>query len=222
MSRHPMLRRSPVGGFTMLELMIALALAAGVLIGLNTFVFSMAEVWGRNRDWRLFDQHARAVTRYLDHELRRAALPPALASDQPALAARDVTVEFGRSADLLVFGLPDGSRLLEWPERPLPDVWCALEVKRDTGLVLYWQSPHESDWEDDPPREVLLSPLVTELAYDYFDTDFDRWETETRLRQKLDGELETPGRLRLTFTYRDQTITSLVPLHVFGRGLPNF
>jgi len=67
-----------------------------------------------------------------------------------------------------------------------------------------------------------LSPLVTELAYDYFDTDFDRWETETRLRQKLDGELETPGRLRLTFTYRDQTITSLVPLHVFGRGLPNF
>lgn len=210
-------------GFTLLELMVALALAAGVLIGLNAFVFSMAEVWGRNRDWRLFDQHARAVTRFLEHELRRAALPPAVTADVPAIAARETTVEFGRSANLVVFGLPDGSRLLEWPERPLPDVVCALEARRGVGLMLYWQSPHERDWEDDPPREMLISPLVTELAYDYFDPEFERWETEPELRRAATGgELETPGRLRLTFTYREQTLVTIVPLMVFGRGLPTF
>ena len=35
--------------FTLLELMVALAMVAGILISMNTFVFSMGELWGHNR-----------------------------------------------------------------------------------------------------------------------------------------------------------------------------
>ena len=51
-------------GFTLLEILLALSLVALVLVAMNTFVFSMGELWGRNGDLRLFDQHARAVTRF--------------------------------------------------------------------------------------------------------------------------------------------------------------
>lgn len=206
----------------MIELIVALVLVAGVLIGLNTFVFSMSELWGRGRDYRLFDQHARALTRFLEGELRQAALPPRVERDVAAVEAREVEIDFGRREDLLVFGLREGSRILQWPERPLPDVWAALEVKRGEGLVLYWQSALEEDFDTDPPRELLLSPLVSAMSYEYFHPGFGRWELEDQLRTGDEGELETPGRLRLTFNYRDEEVQTIVPLTIFGEGLPPF
>ncbi len=218
-----MMRRSSARrGMTLIELMVALALVSLVIIGLNTFVFSMTELWGRGREWRLFDQHVRAVTRFLELELRGASLPPATAPGQSAIEAAEVEVEFGRRANLVTFGLREGSRLLEWPDRPLPDVWCALEVRRDQGLVLYWQSALEEDFDTEAPRELLLTPLVTKLAYDYYDPEFNRWETEEELKRGEDTELETPSRLRLTFTYRDHTVETVVRLPVVDEGLPAF
>ena len=73
-ARAPRLQQDQA--FTLLEILLALALTALVLVSLNVFVFSMGELWGRNSDVRLFDRHVRAVTRFLDHELRTAALPP--------------------------------------------------------------------------------------------------------------------------------------------------
>ena len=209
-------------GFTMIELIVAMVLIAGVMIGLNTFIFSMSELWGRGREYRLFDQHARSLTRFLEGELRQAALPPRVAKDVAAVEAREVEVDFGRREDLLVFGLREGSRILQWPERPLPDVWAALEVKRGEGLILYWQSALEEEFNTDPPREMVLSQLVTAMRYEYFEADFGQWEIEDRLRTGDDGELETPGRIRLTFNYREQEVQTIVPLTIFGEGLPPF
>jgi hypothetical protein len=202
--------------------MMAVALVGLVLIGVNTFIFSMGELWGRNTDLRLFDQHVRGVTRFLNRELRNASLPPAVGAGNAAIEAREVKVEFGRTADLLAFGLREGSRVMAWPERPLPEVVCALEVRSGTGLVLYWGSVLEERYDRDPPREVVLSPHAIGLAYDYYDADFKRWETLPALRKDRSGKLETPGRLRLTFRYRDLTRQSIVALPTFGQGLAPF
>ena len=48
--------------------------SALVLVAMNTFVFSMGELWGHNSNRRLFDQHVNAVTRFLQEEVRAA--PP--------------------------------------------------------------------------------------------------------------------------------------------------
>jgi prepilin-type N-terminal cleavage/methylation domain-containing protein len=209
-------------GFTLLEMLLALALVGMLMVGLNTFVFSMSEIWGRNREPRLFDQHVRAVTRYLESELRTAGLPPAIDAETPALTPKSVRLQGGVSEDLITFELPSGSRLLTWPERPLPEVICALMVRRDEGLLLLWHSRLERDFDDDPPREMVLTPLVTALAYDYYDTNFDRWETLPRLRTGTTGALETPQRLRLTFTYQNLTREALIALPAAVQGVPMF
>ena len=64
-------------GFTMLEILIAVSLVGLLLVALNTFIFSMGELWGKNSDVRLFEQHVRNVTRFMQEEMARAALPPA-------------------------------------------------------------------------------------------------------------------------------------------------
>lgn len=209
-------------GFTMLEMVLALALVGLLMVGLNTFIFSMSELWGRNREPRLFDQHVRAVTRYLENELRAAGLPPAIEANAEALAPKSVRLASGVSEELLTFELPAGSRLFSWPERPLPEVICALSVRSGEGLFLLWHSRLERDFADNAPRELLLTPLATALAYDYYNVDFKKWETVPSLRSGTGGQLERPQRIRLTFAYQNLKREAVIALPSPAEGVPLF
>ena len=213
--------RNDKSAFTLLEILLALALTALVLVSLNTFVFSMGELWGRNTDVRLFDRHVRAVTRFLDQELRTAALPPSAAAGSSPLMPQEIRPQNGLTDNLLTFELPAGSRLIAWPDHPLPEVVCSLQARRD-GLVLLWHSRLEQKFNDDPPRETIITPLVTVLAYDYYDADFKTWKTETAIRKDSAGKLQAPQRLRLKFAYGKLARETLIVLPVPTAGLPNF
>jgi hypothetical protein len=198
-----------------------MALVGLVLVGLNTFIFSMSELWGRNTDVRLFDQHVRAVTRFLQGEMVRATLPPAAAVNATPVGIQPITPSGGSQENLLTYMELSGSRILSWPEAPLPEVFCSLQVRRDKGLFMLWHSDLENHFNDEPPRETLISPFATGLAYDYFDKDFNRWTTETALRTDSGGNPLAPQRLRITFTYNGLKRESLISLPGTPAGLPN-
>jgi prepilin-type N-terminal cleavage/methylation domain-containing protein len=208
-------------GFTLIEIVLAMALVGLVLVGLNTFIFSMSELWGRNSDVRLFDQHVRAVTRYLQREMVRATMPPTAAMNSTPVGVQPITPAGGSQENLITYMELSGSRILSWPAVPLPEVYCSLQVRRDKGLYLLWHSDLENHFNDDPPRETLVSPFVTGLAYDYFDTDFNKWTTETALRSDSSGNPLAPQRLRVTFTYDKLTRETIVTVPTTAQGLPN-
>lgn len=207
-------------GFTLLEMLIALALGALVLLAMNTFVFSMGDLWGRNQGKRFFDLHVRAVTRFLGEELRRAAWPPAGQAGTPAIAIQEMRTEAGLAEPVLAFDLPSGNRLLNWPGPALPDLACGLVVRDRRGLVLLWHSRLETRFAEQNPRECVVTPLVTAMAYDYYDENFKRWQTETTPRRGQGGTYDAPGRLRLTFTYDGQNQDVVLALPVAQEGLP--
>ena len=209
-------------GFTLLEILLALALTALVLVSMNVFVFSMGELWGRNTEVRLFDRHVRAVTRFLEQELRAASLPPAVASGTTPVTPQEIRTLTGSTDTLLTFELPSGSRILTWPDRPLPEVVCSLQARERDGLVLLWHSRLEKRFNDDPPRETIITPLVTAMSYDYYDADFRSWKNETILRKDSNGLYQPPQRLRLKFTYGKMTRETVIALAVPTVALPNF
>lgn len=209
--------------FTLLEIIVAISLVGLVLVAMNTFVFSMGELWGRNTDVRLFDQHVRAVTRFLREELRTAALPPAGQSGTAAIAAKEIRPAAGATEDLLTFELPQGCRLFVWPDdRPLPEVVCSLQVREREGLLLLWHSRLETRFNDDPPRETVVSPLVTGISYDYYDEAFKNWKNETRLRRDSNNQALAPQRIRLKFAYQKLTRETVITLPDTPEALPNF
>ncbi|WP_414661308.1 prepilin-type N-terminal cleavage/methylation domain-containing protein [Horticoccus sp. 23ND18S-11] len=215
-------RRLPARGFTLIEILLALALVALLLVALNTFIFSMSELWGQKTEPRLFDQHVRAVTRFLEHELRAASLPPAARPNSTPIGLQEVRPQNGIMEKMLTFELPAGSRLFTWPERPLPEVVCSFQARPNEGLVLLWHSRLEKNFESDPPRETVVSPLVTGLLYEYFEADTNRWTKETALKLDPQGQPMTPQRLRLQFTYAKMKRESVVTLPTLGEGLPVF
>jgi prepilin-type N-terminal cleavage/methylation domain-containing protein len=208
-------------GFTLIEVMLSMALVALVLVGLNTFMFSMGELWGKGSDIRLFDQHVRAVTRYLESEMIRATLPPAAAVNSTPVGVQQVRPAAGNQENLVTFMQLRGGRVLNWPEVPLPEVMCSFQVRRDQGLFMLWHSDLENHFNDDPPRETLVSPFVSALAYDYFDKDFNKWTTETVLRTDSGGNPLAPQRLRFTFTYSHLTRVALISVPATAAGMPN-
>ncbi|HEY4990371.1 MAG TPA: prepilin-type N-terminal cleavage/methylation domain-containing protein [Opitutaceae bacterium] len=208
-------------GFTVIEIVMAMALVGLVLVGLNTFIFSMSELWGKNTDVRLFDQHVRAVTRFLQKEMVRATLPPAASVNATPVGVQPVTASGVSQENLVTYVELTGSRILTWPGPALPEVSCSLQVRRDKGLYMLWHSDLENHYNDDPPRETLVSPFVTGLAYDYFDTDFNKWTTETALRTDSSGNPVAPQRLRVTFTYEKLVREALVTVPATKAGLPN-
>ena len=207
--------------FSLLEVLIALAIVGLILVAMNAFVFSMGELWGRNADVRLFDQHVRAVTRFMQSELREAVLPPYAAANATPIGIQQITPANGAQDNLITFELTAGSRMLTWPDHPLPEVVCSLQVRDGEGLILLWHSRLEVNFNSDAPREVVITPFVSAMTYDYFDTDFNRWTTETILRKDSNGNTLAPQRLRLTFTYGKMHRESLIALATTPQGLPN-
>jgi prepilin-type N-terminal cleavage/methylation domain-containing protein len=206
-------------GFTLVEILVAVALIGLVFVAMNTLLFSMGELWGRGGEKHLFELHVRNVSRFLEQELRRAGLPPGGVGDK-LLAVQDVRTEGGRTETVLLFPLPKGSRLCEWPDRPLPDVICALSLREREGLFLLWHSRWEERYTDDPPREVLITPWATGLSYDYYDADFKNWKTETTLRKESSGTGVVPQRIRLKFAYDGYEQETVIPLPEVARGVP--
>jgi prepilin-type N-terminal cleavage/methylation domain-containing protein len=207
--------------FTLIEVLLSMALVALMLVALNTFVFSMGELWGRNTDVRLFDQHVRAVTRYLQHEALTAAYPPSGAANATPIGVQAVTPASGQQDNLITFTLLGGTHLLHWPGRPLPEVVCSLQMRPGQGLFLLWHSDLEVRFNQDPPRETLISPWVSACSYDYFDSDLNKWTNETTLRKDAGGNPLVPQRLRLTFAYGKLTRDALITLPTTPQGLPN-
>jgi len=206
-------------GLTLVEVLLALALVSVLLLSLSQFLLSMGELWGRNRQQRLFDQHVRAVTRYVEDTLHRAAIAP--------VGGRGLRMAPGKvapltSTPLLNFDLAAGDRLLPWPKGPLPDVQCLLAVERDRGLLFYWQSRWEVGFETTAPRQVVVSPLVTRLEYDYYNADAKAFTTSTTPLPEKDGVTPLPARLRLHFQLEKWTADTVVRVPAPSAALPAF
>jgi prepilin-type N-terminal cleavage/methylation domain-containing protein len=205
---------APTAGFTLLEVLLALALLGSLLVALNVFVFSMAEAWGRGRDERLFIQHARAVATHVTTLLESAAL----GSTEDGLAVREVKQDNGGDAPRLVFTLPEGSRLLAWPEAPLPDVELSLAVGQRGGLELGWQSRLEINRDMEAPRITVISPFVTSLGWEYYDANFKRWELLDEPKRQPDGTYLVPQRLRLRFAHGKHSLERILNVPAAEEG----
>ena len=210
-------------GFTLIEILLAVALMGALLLALNVFVFSMGEIWGRNGEQRLFDQHVRAVTRHVEYLLRAAALAPtALGGTGAPVAPQEIRLETGGTEMALSFELAEGDRVLPWPDEPLPDVVCSLLAREGRGLLLYWHSRLETHYADDPPRVTVLSPFGVALSYDYYQPDFKTWQNQTRLQQDRDGKWLPPNRIVLRFQHGKMTAESTILLPGSTTALPPF
>ena len=186
------------GGFTMLEMLVALALLGALMVSLNTFLFSMGELWGKGRDQRLFDQHSRAVASVVRRTFEAATYGPGASG----VRLKDIDNGSGTTEPRLTFILADAARLAEWPEGPLPDVDFNVYVDPERGLIFQWQSRLELEREKKDLHETIISPFVKALHYEYYDATLKEWKVEDEPKHDDGGTAWLkPARLHLIFKF---------------------
>jgi len=208
-------------GFTLVELLMAIAIMAMLLVALFTFVFSMGEIWGHGSEKRLFEQHVNAVTRHLEAMFRRATLPVGASAVAEPFTIRELRTGSG-TGNLLGFDLTNGDRILVWNGPPLPEVKCSLGIEPNRGLMLYWQSKLEINHATEPPRAVLVSPFVTKIDYFYRDEESGSWRSGTAPQKSSEGHWLVPDSIKLTFAHGAATAERTLTLPARNGALPLF
>ncbi len=217
-------------GFTLIETLLALFLAAIVLVSVNLFVFSMGELWGRGGDDRLFDRHVNGVTRFLQNSIDQATMEMRPAPENGAAeggreAGRLSSTYLGEPPSDRGFGDPyitfellESPGILIWPETPLPFIVCYLEFSPDDGLSLLWHSRLEEGFEDDPPRRTLLSPFAREPVFEYYDPETESWTERPDFERDAEGEDMLPDRVRIPFASEKRQTERVITLIGNKRG----
>ena len=214
------MRRS---GFTLLEVLLAVALGAMVVVAMTSFLFSMAELWGVGSNERLFEKHARGGSRFLESSFQKAS------PRSDTEAGGDASVFwFNWEGDgttresFLSFELKESPGALIWPGKALPHVVCSLQLDEDEGLFLLWRSRLEAVFEDDPPRRTLISPFVREIEYHYinYEEENPEWEIETTPAQEADDSYLMPERIVLKFRLKEEEIERQLILPKVLEGTP--
>jgi prepilin-type N-terminal cleavage/methylation domain-containing protein len=202
-------------GFTMLEMLVSLALLGALMVALNTFLFSMSELWGGGRDQRLFDQHARAATALVRNAFEQATFGPSASG----VAFKDVDDGAGTTQPRLSFLLADAGRLADWPEAPLPDVDFNVFVEPGRGLVFQWQSRLELERDKADKHETVISPFVTAIHYEYYDPDLKEWKVEEEPVNDVGATTwKKPARIHLLFERGALKATKVLNLPIKRSG----
>ena len=202
-------------GFTLLEMLVSLALLGVLMVTLNTFLFSMSELWGGGRDQRLFDQHARAATALVRNAFEQATLGPSASG----VALKDVDDGAGTTKPRLCFLLADAGRLADWPEAPLPDVDFSVFAEEGRGLVFEWQSRLEIEREKTDKHETIISPFVSAIHFEYYDAELKEWKVEDEPINDTGGTTwKKPVRIHLLFERGALKATKIVNLPIKRSG----
>lgn len=205
-------------GFTLIEMLVAIALMAMMITALLSFVFSMTEIWGHGGEKRLFTQHVNAVTRHLESMMRRAALPTAGVSTDEAFSFEEVRSPTAGTVNGLTFTLTAGDRLMLWGNTPAPYAETTLAIDREQGLVLFWRSQLEED--EEAWRLKPVTPLVTSLTYAYYEEEAQRWRKEATPLRSREGLWRVPEQIILNFKHRDLEAERTITLPLAPGGMP--
>jgi prepilin-type N-terminal cleavage/methylation domain-containing protein len=219
--------------FTLLEILIAIALTAILLTGISMVSFNVLEAWASQAEDPLFDRHVDGLQHALEECLTETNdsasgtnIGSATTGTRPGSTAGNSGASTRRSGSTstlrtpkAVFSAPPASvgvanapylritgspQFLPSDNQPLGYVHGWLRVEGEEGLVLYWQTDGERTENRDDTHRLILSPWVTEARFSAYSDNNDTW-TEVNPEEPETIESGSSIFMQLTLLHRGQT-----------------
>ena len=197
-------------GFSMMEVLVALAIGGLLLVSSTDLLVSISKRWidgPSSKD--VFDAHVNGVSRFLTAVMEEATVPTLNSSGNQAIDLRR-PVGFSDSEDPLIhFYLRDAPPFFVWPKGPAQRVHAYLYFEEGEGLSIAWFSELQelekneegemAPEDEDELFKTLISPFCETIHYCYYgdeddgELDIKEWDAKKHsgegLRQGFSSEL---------------------------------
>ncbi|MDC3335195.1 prepilin-type N-terminal cleavage/methylation domain-containing protein [Opitutales bacterium] len=220
------------GGFSMIEVLLALAIGGLVLTAASSLLITISRAWAERPATRdAFDAHVNGIAHFLTATIEEATF-----SNLNKEGAQEIglkrPVGYSELQDPLIhFYLREGPPLLVWPTGPANRVHCYFHFEEGDGLSLLWFSElqelekndkGELELEDeDNLFKTLISPLCEEIFYCYYGDedaapdDIKNWDIESALQESVkSGEFRIPDFIKLVFKWEEEGLERTISLPI--------
>lgn len=186
-------------GFTLIEVLAAMAIAMGVLYAIGLIYYSVATAWISHREGDHVLQHQHSIFAFLEDQLsiQQELIAPGYNAENSGVEWRKLPEAGEYEPYYLSWWMKNPPVFVQWGE------WwdgfgarCYLEFDRNSGLALIWhpEDPKIEQLSMGFPFEVEdymfrfhLSSEVLQLEYAYYDGEKDEWENLSALsNQEID------------------------------------
>ena len=183
MDNPPTLLQRKRRAFTLLEIVLSLAITTLLLTGATFFLFSLSNIWLKAETEPSLDQHYFGVTRFLQYVMTQAKTTDSGSSGSSGGSYANISWGYPPNEStagdpLIQFSLAEPLPLFVWDEGPLPDLTCWLLLEEDEGLYIVWKPAKESKEYNFDIYRTLISRLVTKISYLYYDDSSETWEED--------------------------------------------
>jgi prepilin-type N-terminal cleavage/methylation domain-containing protein len=182
-------------GFTLIEVMLAVAISGLVLSGSLIFLLSFTGIWGQRSLQRVTESHFIGVTRALDAWFEEARVSGSLRWGEPE--------QGGQSEPLLRFTLEGPVAFLNPDSFPSLGVEVYLQIVEGEGLWVIWRTELQEFESERDYRRLLLSPAVTGFRFHYRQEDNRGWRSEDRPWRDVGAVYPSPHILEVLFREED-------------------
>ena len=207
--------------FTLIETVLAIAIGAIILTAASIFLFSVTQLYIRASTDPILTSHIQNVTTYLESTFQSGQkIPQEMNSSKTlkesksagALSWSNFNHLSNLSDPLLSFIIDEPNELLSNDEGPFTPRICALQFEKDNGLFFIWQNLDEYKKESDEAFRTRISPLITNLTYNYYKEESNEWKNSDKPEESADGDLLAPTSIELTFTHEENEYKEVIYL----------
>lgn len=205
---HPV-SRFPRRAFTLIELLLAMTLASLILVSAAGLLFNVSELYFTEQGKPDHDMHVVNVSHFLQQIFQGVAQADSGNSGSRNSNQASTPIQWNSlpgdslgEKDHLSFQYEKNIPIIYWEYGPLPALTAWLHHEPDEGLFLFWQTTRQAQEDPNDYMRSLISPYVTELHYEYYDIDMDRWEED---KDFLATEKLLPDMIRIVFEWPEES-----------------
>lgn len=195
--------RTQARGFSLIEVLLAVAVSAMLLAGVSMWLLSLANIWLNQGSDDHFQQHVEGMSVFLNNTI---AMSEGF-EEQGGETGQPVQWQKPPGASefddpLLSFTLKEAPPLLVASGDALPGLTCYLSHDKDEGLFILWHSRLQDTEEDEEVFRTPVSKYVKRVEYCYYDREDDSWEILEEPKEE-DEVFLVPNFLKLACRYAD-------------------
>ena len=179
-----------INAFTLIEILLALAVGGMLLTAISVYLVSLANIWFIRGNDQYFDQHVEGVVYFLNHALKNSEISQV---EHLSTITWNRPPGYSEFEDpLLTFRLKELPALLTVPGRQLTAITCHLYFHEDEGLFMLWYSNLQEIEDIDDLQRTVVSPLLSFTRYCYYEADDDKWEIHDTPKEDRSRNLIIP------------------------------